>query len=597
MTIDEQNDILELNPNDASFDARQIPKTKNTIKRGLAGLLAAISLFSGSVLGATKVEAAQMNDTQAVTEMASVSPNTVIDIPESYQYEVYDLCGKELGDTITVGDLNDANSSFVSISVSDNQSLEWLNYLNNVETLAIAIHTDDMSAFKDVKKIPGLKSLSLFTLDPADLTKENFSFLKNSKDLSSLDVHGFNVEPGVLEELSNLSELRLTTAPDYGSSEVDYSKLTFLNELTFPINEPYDVAMNLTSEDYQKLKKAGVEITFEDEASLATLLNINEKLDGIVNSLGVTKDSSDQEKLDAILVYVLDNLEYDEAVSQMLQANVDDTELTSSFYQGGALYGALEKDTAICGNYAALTKALLNRLDVNNYYLSSIDHAWNLVEVEGDYYYVDPTWLDSQSIAETYTEAGITEDGQRYESTTFTSVPATEAIKEGRATELDWYMEDPTDYPASYEQNESHKVEHLPSYIKIKPLKDKDKDKAEVTPEAEKEQVTEEKVSVKEENEKTDETKEPVKITQDDKFEILAGNKKWIVGGAVAIGLMAGLGGAVAVSNKKKAEKRRRQRQAQNLDLNPPGFDDFFSNDPYGNNDYSTDFSHSSRRK
>lgn len=169
---------LETNPNDASFDARKIPSGKSTIRRGLAGLLAAITLFSGSVMGATQAHAAEPPATSTITETTNQSPDTIIEIPECYQYEVYNMCGKNKGEPITIGDLNNATDNYMSLSISGNESLEWLNYLKNVEFLSISMHTKDTSAFKDIRNLTGFKELTITTFDSVDLTKEDFSFLK-----------------------------------------------------------------------------------------------------------------------------------------------------------------------------------------------------------------------------------------------------------------------------------------------------------------------------------------------------------------------------------------------------------------------------------
>ncbi|MCI8446284.1 MAG: hypothetical protein HFH31_02185 [Bacilli bacterium] len=53
------------------------------------------------------------------------------------------------------------------------------------------------------------------------------------------------------------------------------------------------------------------------------------------------------------------------------------------------------------GNYAALTTALLKRLFIKSYLISSNNtrvatHMWNLVNLDGIYYYADVTWLDDR---------------------------------------------------------------------------------------------------------------------------------------------------------------------------------------------------------
>ena len=49
--------------------------------------------------------------------------------------------------------------------------------------------------------------------------------------------------------------------------------------------------------------------------------------------------------------------------------------LTSQFYENGKLYPALEGNKLICGNYTAITNALLKMLDIHTEYLVSDCYA------------------------------------------------------------------------------------------------------------------------------------------------------------------------------------------------------------------------------
>lgn len=567
MNDNENKQILEINPNDSSIDTRQIPIGRSAIRRTLAGLLLGFTLFSGSALGPQQVNAADLETSIVKTD--TVSDDTIIDIPSDYQYEVAYICGKEKGENITVGDLKNASNVLLSFSIYDDQSLDWMNYLRNVENIVIVLHDKNTKAFQDIEKLSGTKSLTITTLEQAELTQEDFKFLANSPDIQDLNLYGLNIEPGILEGLSNLKTLSLANAEGLGFDYVDLQKLTFLDGLDFPLNGVYDLAMILSNSTYKQLTDSGVKITIENQEDLSKLVEINNRLDDIVSSLNVQADATDQEKLDAVLVYVLENLEYDKVVSDMFNNGTVDNEKVASFYEGGRLYGALETETSICGNYTALTKALLERMGVENYYLSSSNHAWNLVEVEGNYYYVDSTWLDGKSIQTSTTRKEIDEEGREWEVTSFDAIKAEDAIKNGQADQLEWYMVDPLNYTDQTDREESHDANNLPSFISIKP----------VTNNASTLETEDENSTITEQ--------EPIKITENDKFEITVGDKKWLVGGAVAIGIMVGLGTAVAANhykNKKDRERRRRMNEMHNhYGYQSQDFDAFFTDTPTSN--------------
>ena len=78
----------------------------------------------------------------------------------------------------------------------------------------------------------------------------------------------------------------------------------------------------------------------------------------------------------------------------------------------GTIYGALVLDECVCEGYARALQYLLNKAGVETYYVTGasetpstgevIGHAWNLVELDNEYYYVDLTWDDQGN-----TPAGI----------------------------------------------------------------------------------------------------------------------------------------------------------------------------------------------
>lgn len=61
-------------------------------------------------------------------------------------------------------------------------------------------------------------------------------------------------------------------------------------------------------------------------------------------------------------------------------------------------YGALVEGEAVCEGYAEAFQVLLHRAGIRSYIATGWSrgegHAWNLVEIDGTYYYVDLTWND-----------------------------------------------------------------------------------------------------------------------------------------------------------------------------------------------------------
>lgn len=58
-------------------------------------------------------------------------------------------------------------------------------------------------------------------------------------------------------------------------------------------------------------------------------------------------------------------------------------------------YGALVENKAVCQGYSTLLYRMLEEAGIDNKIVTSTDHSWNIVEINGKYYNVDATWDDN----------------------------------------------------------------------------------------------------------------------------------------------------------------------------------------------------------
>ncbi len=113
-------------------------------------------------------------------------------------------------------------------------------------------------------------------------------------------------------------------------------------------------------------------------------------------------EASDYEKVKGVYEYVIAHVDY--------SGDIDDQDIVASLVQGAG----------VCGAYARAVQYLLQQLDVACLYVRGEtdrgSHAWNAVQIGGEWYHVDATWGDPSYIGEpadygvSYAYLGLTDE-------------------------------------------------------------------------------------------------------------------------------------------------------------------------------------------
>ncbi len=123
---------------------------------------------------------------------------------------------------------------------------------------------------------------------------------------------------------------------------------------------------------------------YDSSYSDADVAAFNQKVDQII--AGVDSSWPTIEKILYLHDYMATHIEYD---------------LTYSKYNA---YNALMEGSCVCQGYSLAYLCLLNEIDVNVELVTStaLNHAWNLIELDGEYFYTDVTWDDPVGPGETF---------------------------------------------------------------------------------------------------------------------------------------------------------------------------------------------------
>ena len=272
-----------------------------------------------------------------------------------------------------------------------------------------AIVTDSAEGIciADFDKLEHLERVSLRS-QRIDDYKQFFEKVRNVKELSLLDGNLQNSDLTYLKGLQNLTSLQIAgTLVDDASALRDCPNLTFLglpyglDDLSFLYDLP-----NLSTVEFDAYTELFVDENLvryfeENDVWFPDFdRDISKKVQKIVDSLGITKTMTDREKAERVTEYVLLNMVGDE--EELTENLSNPTEGTGTILSYDVNVGA-----GICHWYAILEYTLLKCVGIDAYYvegyalLSEDDtpgaHAWNEVRIDGEWYGIDPLWMDDDN--------------------------------------------------------------------------------------------------------------------------------------------------------------------------------------------------------
>lgn len=271
---------------------------------------------------------------------------------------------------------------------TEKTDISWINYCKSLKRLYINAYYDGYWSLEEKisAAIDGLDLSNLkIRVNSKLLNDENEAFI--SSFLSKLPIEEIEFRGSLPNSFAYAVSNGKKTLYVGEGDKIDFYNLDGVDTLDYSHSGLYYAGIYLTSELIEYLKARNIEIELGPDHTLEELEDLSRKLDETYASLNV-KGQGERQKLIKILDYIFKTYTYADL------AAVDD--IKEKFYKDGVLYGATHGTKIVCGNYSSLLCSLLQRTGIESYYIRSPKHAWNLIEIDGCYYHVDATFLDSE---------------------------------------------------------------------------------------------------------------------------------------------------------------------------------------------------------
>ena len=160
-----------------------------------------------------------------------------------------------------------------------------------------------------------------------------------------------------------------------------------MNETSSPIEGDYILwsyagySARISHFSDSKGEKCTYTITFTYYTTAEQESELSDKVDELLDSFAFTAETSDYTKIQTIYDYVCRHVTYD-------NENLNDDSYKLKF----TAYAALLNGTAVCQGYSSLIYRMAKQEGIDARIIASTTHGWNIVRMDGLYYYLDATW-------------------------------------------------------------------------------------------------------------------------------------------------------------------------------------------------------------
>lgn len=306
--------------------------------------------------------------------------------------------------------LSDADDCNISVVGTDVGTMDYTVSSYNDAGLIRQVGFEDVPVSKD-SLCKGTVPSDLYadvhdfclTTERGEVISPDFDSLPNI-DMDASDSVVYDEEenkfPSEVIDLLGKALYNMESFADLEKYAVAYEDLSLLFSA---VSKKYPCEYNLIDKDSFKYRAnilkgsmivKSIELFYGEESDLLEYQKKVETLKEKVKSIvAPTEGMTDFEKALYLHDYIILNGQYDKDLAMLNSQG----KLTGSVYTDRYTeYGMLTEGKGICGSYAMAYESLMNAAGVECIYLSSsrMNHAWNMVKIDGEWYHVDVCWDD-----------------------------------------------------------------------------------------------------------------------------------------------------------------------------------------------------------
>ena len=174
----------------------------------------------------------------------------------------------------------------------------------------------------------------------------------------------------------------------------DKNIITNINNFVHPYNSFFSINVDINTNGKITLK---IKKLYKDEE----IEFVNNYIETFISS-NINLSMSNYDKIKIFHDHLINSTIYDE----------------NETFETYTAYNLITSGLSICGGYSDIMAIYLNAIGIKNYRITSSNHIWNLVEIDGVWYHLDVTWDDP-----------IASDGKQYLIHNFFMIPTTKLFE------------------------------------------------------------------------------------------------------------------------------------------------------------------------